>query len=155
MTKSHWRIFCYLPGVKNILCTCIQPYVYHGVWHIYAALSRMFAINGNCSPLKAQVPMSSLSGNLQGSTEMKLLLTPLYSLSTFFFFSWFSTKQTLPRISPTVQTKLQQFANTETNRFSLLHLYWSLYAHGKRRAGSLQNLMEKQIKFLALRPVKS
>ena len=47
MTKSHWRIFCYLPGVMNILCTCIQPYVYHGVWHIYAALSRMFAINGN------------------------------------------------------------------------------------------------------------
>ena len=47
MTKSHWRIFCYLPGVKNILCTCIQPYVYHGVWHVYAALSRMFAIDGN------------------------------------------------------------------------------------------------------------
>ena len=36
--------------------------------------------------LESPVPMSPLSGNLQGSTEMKLVLTPLYSLSTFFFF---------------------------------------------------------------------
>ena len=87
MTRSHWRIFCYLPGVKKSPCTCIQPYVYHGVRHVYAALFL------ECSPsvetllsLESPVPMSPLPGNLQGSTEMKLLLTPLYCLSTFFYF---------------------------------------------------------------------
>ena len=129
MTNSHQRIFCYLPGVKKIRCTCIQLHVYLGAWHFYAALSFSNVCHQLklCSPLKAQFQCPLYCETCRDPLKCKLLLIPLHSLSMFFFFFLgLAQKQTLPRTLPTVQTKLQQFANTETNQFSLLHLYRSL-----------------------------
>lgn len=118
-----------------------------------------------CSPsietllsLESPVPMSPLPGNLQGSTEMKLLLTPLYSLSTFFFF--FSFLDLAPN-RPSLE--FHPLSRLSCSNLLTLRQTGSLFGIciglsmlvGKGEQLSLQNLMEKQIKFLALRPVKS
>lgn len=159
MTNSHQRIFCYLPGVKKIRCTCIQPHVYLGVWHFYAALS--FSNDCHqlklCSPLKAQFQCHLYREPCRDPLKCKLLLIPLHSLSTFVFFFFFLVQHKNRPSLELYPLSRRSCSNLLTLKQtgSLFCIYIGLQAHGKRRAISLQNLMEKQIKFLALRPVKS
>lgn len=153
MTRSHWRIFCYLPGVKKIPCTCIQPYVYHSVWHVYAALSFSNVLHQLklCSPLKAQF-QCHLYRKPSGIYWNETSADSLYTLWARSFFSFLDLAPNRPSLEfhPLSRLSCSNLLTLKQTGSLFGICIRSLYARGKRRAVITSNLMEKQIKFLAL-----